>query len=117
MDKKLKLQLADMVIEFLSRNQKDEVIVARQIGTLNKAQGQRGFKLADIGTPIFDIGDMYMIMFESLDGKRNAEVTYYKETLARVIDFTDKVEQTKAGFGTIKNEIAVDFKREDAYDG
>jgi hypothetical protein len=117
MDKKLKVQLADMVIEFLSRHQNDEEgFVARQIGTLNKAQGQNGFKRAEVGTPVFDLGDRYMIMLESLDGKRNVEMTYYKNDFAHVIDYTDKVEKMKAGFGTIKNEVVKDFKREDAYE-
>jgi hypothetical protein len=87
MNKEQKIRLADMLLEFVSNNQEDRVNLPRMVGTLTKAQGLNGFKRAEIGTPVFDIGDKYMIMIESLDGNRNVEVTYYKDTLKPVIEF------------------------------
>jgi hypothetical protein len=92
MDDKLKLKLFDQFLDMISIHQKTEsVFVPRQIGTLNKIIGQNGFKKAEPKTPVFDLGDRYMIMMESLDGKRNVEVTYYKETLKDAINFGDSL--------------------------
>jgi hypothetical protein len=118
MDKELKLRLADMVIDFLSMHTNDKKTTPKNIGTLTKVQGQNGFKRAEIGTPVFDLGDRYMIMLESLDGKRNVEMTYYKEILAPVIEFTDAVEKLKHSFGTVKSDVILtseDLRRENMY--
>jgi len=56
--------------------------------TFQLADKERIFDLlAEIGTPIFDTGDRYLLMLESLDGKTNVEMTYYKETLKSSINF------------------------------
>jgi len=57
------------------------------VGTLNKAQGLNGFKKADIGHPVFEFKDRYIIYLESYDGKTTVAVPYYKETLGPVINF------------------------------
>lgn len=82
-----KIQVFDLFVEHLSRFSENKAVAPKNIGTLNKAQGLNGFKPAEVGTPVFDSGDRYFIMLESLDGKRNVEMSYYKETLKPVIDF------------------------------
>lgn len=61
------------------------------VGILNKPQGIKGFKTADIGDPVFEDESKgrYIIILESLDGKVSAEIPYYKETLGKCIDFKD----------------------------
>lgn len=82
-----KVRIFDMLIDLLSRHQEDTTSTPKMIGTLNRATGINGFKLAETGTPVFDSGDRYLIMLESLDGKTNVEMTYHKETLKQSIDF------------------------------
>lgn len=75
-------------MDFIDQHQQTGTVsVPKMVGMLNKAQGLNGFKPAEVGTPVFDAGDKYFLMFESLDGKRNVEVSYYKDTLGPVIDF------------------------------
>jgi hypothetical protein len=57
------------------------------IGNLNKAQGIKGFKIADIGNPVFETKDRYLIILESLDGNKSLDVFYLKKDLYNVIDF------------------------------
>jgi len=81
-----KERIFDLLIEQLSRYQEDKSL-PKMIGTLNKQVGIKGFKIAEIGTPVFDTNDRYLVMLESLDGKTNVEMTYYKETLKTSINF------------------------------
>lgn len=87
MDNAQKIEGFNLILDFISRYQEANTAVPKMIGTLNKAVGQNGFKKAEIGTPVFDTGDRYLVMLESLDGKTNVEVTYYKDTLRPVINF------------------------------
>ena len=82
-----KLELMDLILRFVGDRTEDKTISPKNIGTLNKPTGLNGFKRAEIGTPVFDDGIRYFIMLESLDGKRNLELTYYKESLKSSIDF------------------------------
>ena len=82
-----KIRIFDKLIDLIGRQSEDKTISPKMVGYLNQAQGINGFKLAEIGTPVFDSGDRYFIMLESLDEKRNLEVSYYKDTLKKVIDF------------------------------
>jgi hypothetical protein len=77
----------DLLLEQISLRTEDLKSVPKMIGSLNKVVGLNGFKKAEIGTPVFDTGDRYMIMLESLNGKISVEVTYYKETLSPSVDF------------------------------
>lgn len=92
MDTTHKLKLMDMMLDYIHQmtpqGNSDKPI---HVGSLNKPQGIVGFKVAEIGSPVFDIGDRYMIMLETLDGKRNLEVCYYKETLKPAINFYETV--------------------------
>ncbi len=82
-----KERIFDILVENLNRHQEDNTSVPKMIGTLNRRIGLNGFKIAEVGTPVFDSGDRYLVMLESLDGKINVEMTYYKETLKTSIDF------------------------------
>ena len=82
-----KERIFDLLVEQLSRYQDDKQLMPKMVGILNKRVGLNGFKVAEVGTPIFDTGDRYLLMLESLDGKTNVEMTYYKETLKSSINF------------------------------
>jgi hypothetical protein len=84
-----KIQLANLILEFIANNQENKTIVPKQVGVLNKTLGNNGFKLALPGTPVFDNGKRYCFMLESLDGKFNYELTFYYETLKPAIDFLE----------------------------
>lgn len=89
MKDKEKLQLANMILEFFSNTGKETSNdVPKMVGTLNKVWGLNGFKKAEIGNPVFNKGDRYVIYLESLDGKTSVEVPFLKETLSPAIDFT-----------------------------
>lgn len=81
-----KIELANAIIDLMSgySNSKDFPI---KTGELNKAQGIKGFKTAEIGHTVFEYKDRYIIYLESNDGKTTISVPYYKEDLKRVIDF------------------------------
>lgn len=81
-----KIRLANIVIEFLS-NFKSGEDMPIMVGTLNKRQGINGFKVAEIGHPVFEFKDRYFIYLESNDNKTIVTIPYYKETLASLINF------------------------------
>lgn len=71
-----------------------------QVGTMNRKQGIKGFEPADVGHPVFEFRDRYIIYLTSEfyqvnkqpDGssvreKIQVAVPYYKEMLAPLIDF------------------------------
>lgn len=80
MTEKQKIQLADIVLSFISEHANREEIPVR-VGTLNKKQGLNGFKPAEIGHPVFEFRDRYIIYLESNDGSITVSVPYFKETL------------------------------------
>lgn len=75
------------------------------VGTLNKAQGIKGFEIAEIGHPVFEEGDRYIIylksetmtsekvmnehsgVYENVKLFCSVKVPYYKKTLEPSIDF------------------------------
>ena len=74
------------------------------IGSLNKRQGINGFVVAEIGHPVFEFKDRYVIFLQSLtktveqipDGKGghtktltdyNVMIPYYKKAIFELIDF------------------------------
>lgn len=87
MTKDDKIKLGELILDFISARTEDKTISPKHVGYLNKQQGINGYKKAEIGTPVFETNDRYFFMLESLDGKTNLEMTYYKETLKPVIDF------------------------------
>lgn len=85
MTDKEKIQLADIVLRYLE-DIKENKSIPVQIGTLKKAQGIKGFKLAEIGNPVYEYEDRYIIYMESIDGKTVVDTRYYKETLGPIIE-------------------------------
>jgi hypothetical protein len=77
------------------------------VGTLNTRQGLNGFEIAEVGHPVFDYKERYIIFLKCLtktveqipDGngghtkqiiEYNVRVPYYKKTLEPFIDFNEK---------------------------
>ncbi len=89
MTDKQKIELADLIIGFIKDNEPSKSVNPVCIGTLNTKQGFNGFKPIEIGTLVFDDGQRYFMMIESLDGNVCAKIPYYKETLAPLINFYD----------------------------
>ncbi len=81
-----KIQLANTIVakvgEFMTS--KDMPIM---VGTLTKAQGIKGFDKAEIGHPVFEFKDKYILFLQSEGCKTEIQVSYYKDTLKPVIDF------------------------------
>jgi hypothetical protein len=91
MQQKDMIQLAEIILAFMADKQEASKEVPQMIGRLNQVLGINGFKKCEVGTPVFDIGDKYMVLFESLDGKISVEVKYYKNTLASSINFDEEL--------------------------
>lgn len=88
MEKELKLKLADHIMSFINdHNKTEDINIPIHVGWLNKKWRMNGFKVAEPGTVVYEFNGKYFINLESLDGKRNLEVSFYKETLAPSIDF------------------------------
>lgn len=99
MTKEEKIRLVDSLLSNIkqSLNSNDYPVL---IGTLNKRQGINGFEVAEVGHPVFEYKDRYIIYLESqhplvekVHGKEltvekyTIKVPYYKETLTPLIDF------------------------------
>jgi hypothetical protein len=81
-----KSELADAIIRLVQdRMTSNDMPIL--IGTLSKPQGINGFKKAEVGHPVFEHKDRYIIYLESLDGKTAITIPYYKETLRLAINF------------------------------
>ena len=93
MKDKQKIQLANLVLEFLAGDKENSIDSPIMVGILNKSWGMNGFKLALPGTPVFQKGDKYVLYIESLDGKVSLEVPFNKETLKPAINFTNEIKE------------------------
>ena len=81
-----KIQLADILI----RNVQDFLTsedIPVMVGKLNTPTGINGFDRAEIGHPVFEYKDRYIIFLTSGTGKTEVKIPYYKNTLKEVIDF------------------------------
>lgn len=87
MNQQDKIELADQILNLLNYKSNDKSITPASIGSLNSPQGVLGFKIAPIGTPVFEEGDRYYIYLETLDGKNNHKLSYFKYSLKKSIDF------------------------------
>ena len=87
MEKTEKLKLADLIIGFFDNLKLPNTESPKMVGTLNRTIGINGFKTLEIGTPVFDVGDKYVLIFESLGHEQSFEVRYYKDSLKEAIDF------------------------------
>lgn len=98
MDDIQKIQWVDIIINEAKKSftVKD---VPMMVGVLNKAIGLNGFKMADIGHPVFEFKDRYIIYLESSTPDKITKVgeplvyqdfkvaiPYYKETLKPFIN-------------------------------
>lgn len=81
-----KIQLVDRLMEQISAMSTQEDIPV-MVGTLNQPQGIKGFERAEIGHPVFETKDRYVIYLTGPVNK--AAVPYYKDTLKPFIDFTE----------------------------
>lgn len=84
MTDKQKVELVDRLIREIEELS-DHGMVTRLplVGTLVQAQGIHGFKKCDVGHPVFEKGDRYILYMETLDGKQVVEVPYYPDTLKK----------------------------------
>lgn len=81
MTQEQKLVLADRILEYVNDCSEDKKAAPKMIGRLNRKLGIKGFKLAEVGDPVWDSGDRYFIILENLEGTRSLELAYYKEDL------------------------------------
>ncbi len=94
-----KIQFADRISNMLQDFATSEDIPI-MVGTLNTPTGIRGFELAEVGHPVFEYKDKYVIYLESktpdkiVSPNKNVEykdfkvaISYYKNTLKLSIDF------------------------------
>lgn len=75
MNDQQKIALAECVLAFLKENTAS-VEIPKAVDTLAQSFGLNGFKKADIGTPVFEYRDKYLVYLETLDGKRTVEVPF-----------------------------------------
>ena len=85
-----KIKLAELIIRYLQEQAEDKVDMPVMIGTLRRAWSLNGFKKAEIGNPVFEYDNRYLLYLETLNGDRNVEVPFYKETLAPQIEFYEQ---------------------------
>lgn len=84
MTNKDKIALVDRLLEELKEEAGGKQ-VRNMVGTLTRPQGLKGFHKCDIGHPVFQKDDRYVLYMESIDGKTVVEVPYYIETLQRAM--------------------------------
>ena len=86
MTDKDKVELMDYIIRYLESKVTSEDMPV-MVGTLSLPQGVKGFKTAEVGHPVFEFKDRYMLYLESNDGKTTVSIPYYKDSLKPVIKF------------------------------
>jgi hypothetical protein len=60
------------------------------IGYLNRKFGYNGFKKNEIGTPVYSFKDVYYFEIIPLNGNKNINQKFYKESLSPAINFINK---------------------------
>ena len=86
MKDEVKISIVNQMLDLIATADKEAL--PSMVGTLTAPQGIVGFKVAEIGHPVFEFKDRYIIYLERNDGKLTVEVPYYKETLSPKINFT-----------------------------
>lgn len=84
-----KLDLMNIIIRFMEDKASSSDIPV-MVGTLSRPQGINGFKRADIGHPVFEFKDRYVIYLVRNDGEVTVTIPYYKESLTSSINFGGK---------------------------
>ena len=84
-----KIALANIVLNLIPNHLQGTTSTTpmQMVGTLRIAQGVKGFKTCEPGTPVFRQGDRLVLVMETLDGRSSANIPYYPETLAPIVDF------------------------------
>jgi len=59
-----------------------------QIGTLNKRWGIKGYDVAEVGHPVYETNDRYIITLTH-PTLPSEDIPFYKDTLRPCIDFFD----------------------------
>lgn len=75
----------DEVLDLL-RDPEPEEEKEVQIGTLNKAYGIKGYVRAEVGHPVFELKDRYIIYLKH-PHLPDARVPFYKDAFKHYIDF------------------------------
>lgn len=94
-----KVRIIDLLLEEIKSSHVDDNIPIF-VGTLNHPYGLRGFEMAEVGHPVFELKDRYIVYLESISPtqivkfgeptiyqKFNIAVPFYKETLSHSINF------------------------------
>lgn len=86
MNDKEKVDLADYIIQYMQERvtSNDMPIM---VGTLNTPTGINGFKPAEVGHPVFEYKEKYIIYLERNDGAMTSIIPYRKESLKPHINF------------------------------
>jgi hypothetical protein len=63
-----------------------EFLELTDVGYLTKAFGLNGYDTAQVGHPVYEKKDRYVI-FLTKDGNNSHEVSFYKETLFPIVSF------------------------------
>jgi hypothetical protein len=77
---KSKLKLITSILENIEDQLQTDFPTYKMIGTLTKEIKIGGCYPNPIGSPVFETNDRYFLLFTTLDGKKNIEVKYYKES-------------------------------------
>lgn len=91
MNNKKKVEIFDRIYE-LVKEETEPTKTLQCIGTLNKPWGMNGHIRCEIGHPVYEKGDRYVLYMDSTDGKNTLEVPFYKEDLCKIIDINKVVE-------------------------
>ncbi len=81
-----KAKAYDQIIAIIGGVSESKDTAMKCVGHLTKKQGIKGFKPMEIGEPVFELNDRYILVMETLDGKNSAQVPYYKEALAPYVE-------------------------------
>lgn len=84
MDDEQKIQLADMIVGVMKSYLTAEDMPI-MVGTLISPQGIKGFDAAEIGSPVFEYKDRYIVYLKN--SLTTVAIPYYKESLSPVINF------------------------------
>jgi hypothetical protein len=80
-----KIAIIDQIINLI--NQADKESVPVMVGSLTKPFGINGFQTAEIGHPVFEFNNKYILYLERNDGKLTVEIPFYQLTLKEFIKF------------------------------
>lgn len=92
MEDSKKIALLEKIVSLVKETQTSDDMPI-MIGTLNKSEGVIGFEPAEIGHPVFEYRDRYIIYLKSKTVLSNTKehftvaIPYYKESLKPAINY------------------------------